>query len=108
MLRFTRDTKLTEVLSASFGYSNYDVLSGTMMATVIDRIEALVARVPHKTETQLAQMLFGGRGSQQRVNAACRRLVRDKRIVRQGKGGLTDPFTYRIAAKDEDLGGGSD
>jgi hypothetical protein len=78
------------------------------MATVADRLEALVARVPHKTEAQLAQMLFGNRGSQQRINAACRRLVQDKKIERQGKGGLADPFTYRIAATEEDLGRTSD
>jgi hypothetical protein len=49
------------------------------MATLADRIEALGAKVPQKTEAQLARMLFGNKGCQQPINAASCRLVQDKK-----------------------------
>jgi hypothetical protein len=35
-------------------------------------------------------------GYQQRVNSTCRRLVEEGIIVRQGRGGPGDPFTYHL------------
>jgi hypothetical protein len=75
------------------------------MAALADRIEALVAKVPHKTEAQLARMLFGNKGCLQPINAASWFRTKNER---QAKGGLADPFTYRIAATHKDLARVSD
>jgi hypothetical protein len=49
------------------------------------------------TERDISALLFGRRnGYQQRVNSTCRRLVQERRLERQGNGGYSDPFTYRI------------
>jgi hypothetical protein len=56
-----------------------------------------VKRKSGLTEAELAAPIFGRRaGYQQRVNPACRRLIEEGRIERQGNGGAADPFTYRI------------
>ena len=64
--------------------------------TIADDIVELVARKRrHRlTEEDIAEFLFGPKGNQQRVNAACRQLVEQKRLIRNGKGGQDDPFTY--------------
>jgi hypothetical protein len=64
--------------------------------TIADDIEDRVRRKPGLTEAELAAFLFGRDGYQQQVNSACRRLVRDGRIVRHGRGGPGDPFTYHL------------
>jgi hypothetical protein len=65
--------------------------------TIADDIEALVKRKRRLslTEEDIADMLFGQNNAyQQRVNSACRQLVKERRLVRQGKGGPDDPYTY--------------
>jgi hypothetical protein len=65
--------------------------------TVIERVFAEIVRKAGHTELELAALLFGRDNAyQQRVNSACRRLVADHRVVRRGKGGLLDPFTYSL------------
>ena len=64
--------------------------------TVADDILAEVKRKPGLTESELAVNIFGRKNAyQQRVNQACRMLVSEHKLVRQGKGGASDPFTYR-------------
>jgi len=65
--------------------------------TIADDIDALVKRKwrLRLTEEDIADMLFGqNNASQQRVNSACRQLVEEKRLVRLGKGGPSNPYTY--------------
>jgi hypothetical protein len=65
--------------------------------TIADDIEALVKRKwrLRLTEEDMADMLFGQNNAyQQRVNSACRQLLEEKRLVRHGKGGASDPYTY--------------
>jgi hypothetical protein len=63
--------------------------------TVADRIESLVRRCGGLTEAQIADELFTN-AYQQRVNSTCRRLVRESRLRREGKGGRGDPYTYYV------------
>lgn len=62
--------------------------------SVTDDIEALVAKRPGLTEAEIAIELFGPDAYQQQVNSGCRRLERQGRVVRHGRGGRGDPFTY--------------
>jgi hypothetical protein len=67
--------------------------------TIADKVEALVRRKPRLSLTQedIADMLFGQDNAyQSRVNLACRQLAEERRLVRSGKGGPSDPFTYHI------------
>ena len=67
--------------------------------TVADDIMALVKRKRrlHLTEEDIADMLFGqDKAYQQRVNADCRLLVQEGRLVRNGRGGPDDPYTYSL------------
>jgi hypothetical protein len=59
-----------------------------------EEIEDLVRRNPGLTDVVLGRMLQGHFIYQQQVNSACRRLVAEGRIERQGKGGWQHPFTY--------------
>jgi len=68
-----------------------------MPVTVGERIEALVTRITGLTEAQIAEHLFGAGGYQQRVNSVCRRLVKEDRLKRLGKGYQSDPYTYYVA-----------
>lgn len=61
--------------------------------TMADRIEDLVRHRPGLTEAQIADELFSN-AYQQRVNSTCRRLVRETRLRREGRGGVGDPFRY--------------
>ena len=63
--------------------------------TVAERIEALVGRRGGLTEAQIADELFT-EPYQQRVNSTCRRLVKEGRLRREGKGGPGDPFSYYV------------
>jgi hypothetical protein len=67
--------------------------------TIADDIVALVQR-KHRlrlTEEDIADMLYGqNHGYQQRVNSDCRLLVQQGRLVRHGKGGPADPYTYSL------------
>jgi hypothetical protein len=67
--------------------------------TVAERVEELVKQNVRLqlTEQNIADMLFGQlNGYQQRVNSSCRRLVAEGRLVREGKGGPSDPYIYRL------------
>lgn len=59
-----------------------------------DQVLDLIKRVPGLTELEISQEIFGGDGYQQRVNGACRYLVSEGQIVRNGRGGRGDPFRY--------------
>jgi len=64
--------------------------------TVVDDILAEVKRKSGLTEKDLAVIIFGRKNAyQQRVNQGCRMLVAQGKIIREGKGGVADPFTYR-------------
>jgi len=60
---------------------------------LIDDLEALIAKRSGLTEAELAEILFGPDAYQQRVNSTCRRLIKQGRVVRHGKG-YSDPYTY--------------
>jgi hypothetical protein len=63
-----------------------------------ERVEALVKRKFPRlklTEEDITEMLFGDVFNRPHVNRACRRLVDDKRIIREGGGVAYDPFWYR-------------
>ena len=62
--------------------------------TVADDILTLVKRRPDLTEAEIAVNLFGSDGYQQRVNSTCRRLLKERRVERRGKGGPGAPYTY--------------
>ena len=65
--------------------------------TVADDIMYEVSRKSGLTEIEIAALLFGRKNAyQQRVNSTCRRLVSEGKLLRDGKGGATDSFTYRI------------
>jgi hypothetical protein len=65
--------------------------------TVADDIMQEVRRKAGRTEGELAALIFGrGEAYQQRVNSTCRRLVSERKLVRKGKGGQSDPFTYHL------------
>ena len=63
-----------------------------------DRVEALVGRKFPRlklTEEDIAEMLFGNSFSRPHVNRACRRLVDEQRLIREGGGVAYDPYWYR-------------
>jgi hypothetical protein len=65
--------------------------------TIPDEIIALVERKRRLslTEADIVDMLFGqNKAYQQRVNSACGLLVARGLLVRRGRGGRDDPFTY--------------
>jgi hypothetical protein len=62
--------------------------------TIADDIEALVARQPGLTETEIAKTLFANEGDSQRVSLMCRRLIAEGRLRRSGAGTMANPFTY--------------
>ncbi len=62
---------------------------------IIDDILREVQIKEGRTENDLAALIFGrNQAYQQRVNAACRLLVAEGKIVRKGRGGAYDPYTY--------------
>jgi len=65
--------------------------------TVADDIMYEVRRKAGRTEDELAALIFGRDNAyQQRVNSTCRRLIDEGKIIRKGKGGQSDPFTYHL------------
>lgn len=63
--------------------------------TVKERVLELIVARSDLTEAEIASRLFGRTGYQQRVNSACRQLIREYRVERRGSGGPGDPFRYR-------------
>jgi len=65
---------------------------------IADDIEALVRRKSPRlqlTEEDIAEMLFGPSAYPQRVNKACRQLVAEERLKREGDGVPHSPHWYR-------------
>jgi hypothetical protein len=63
-----------------------------------DKIEALVKRKYPRlqlSDEDICEMLFGHALYRQQVNAACRRLISEQRLDRDGKGVAGSPFWYR-------------
>ena len=48
------------------------------------------------TELEIANAVVPFNAYQQRVNSGCRRLLKEGRVERHGKGGPSDPFRYTI------------
>lgn len=67
--------------------------------TIDEKVMAAVTDRPGRTEAQLADAIYGATGYQQRVNGACRYLVREGFLVRNGGGGHADPFKYTLGAR---------
>jgi hypothetical protein len=57
-------------------------------------LEFLIRNGPGRTETELAEAIFGRQGYQQRVNQDCYLLTGKGTVERRGDGGNTDPFRY--------------
>lgn len=55
-----------------------------------------IRKRPGMTEVELAAKMFGPGTAQPRVNPICRALVAEGRVVREGRGGHGDPFTYYV------------
>ncbi len=53
-----------------------------------------IRKWPGRTEAELAKIILGRRGCQQRVNSDCKLLVSQKLIARRGFGGPSDPYCY--------------
>ncbi|WP_426442526.1 winged helix-turn-helix domain-containing protein [Bradyrhizobium genosp. P] len=64
--------------------------------SVADDILRELRSNPGQTECELAEHLLSKSGTQQRINPTCRKLVDRGWLVRQGKGGPLDPFTYHL------------
>lgn len=61
---------------------------------IIDVLERLIRSGPGRTESQLAEAIFGKDGYQQRVNQDCALLANRGRVECRGAGIPGDPFTY--------------
>jgi len=67
--------------------------------TVADDVLNLVKRKPRLrlTAIDITEMLYGQDNAyQQRVNADCVLLCDQGKLVRNGRGGPSDPYTYSI------------
>lgn len=63
-----------------------------------NRIEKLISRKYPRlklTEEDITEMLFGDSFNRPHVNRACRRLVDEERLIREGGGIAYDPYWYR-------------
>lgn len=69
--------------------------------TIREVLEFLVEKGPGRTETQLAEAIFGEGADQQRVNQDCRLLVGKGTVDRQGNGGAGDPYRYYPVGREE-------
>ncbi|MEN3972233.1 GIY-YIG nuclease family protein [Sphingomicrobium sp. XHP0235] len=67
----------------------------TVNANAKAELLSYIRKRPGMTEIELAGKMFGRGTPQQRVNPICRALVAEGLIVREGRGGQGDPFTYR-------------
>ena len=71
--------------------ADYPKLAGDAALSQIDDIEDLIRRSPGMSEIEIAR---GPEAYQQLVNQHCRRLAREGRVKREGRGGFAEPFTY--------------
>ena len=61
---------------------------------VLDVVLFLIENGPGRTQSQLAEAIFGERTYQQRVNVACGILSSTGRVERHRNGGRKSPYTY--------------
>lgn len=81
--------------STAVGAERVERLLSSMSETLlIDVLQFLIEKAPGRTESELAQAIYGAAGVQQHVNQDCRMLVRKGLIERHGAGGRADPYTY--------------
>lgn len=64
--------------------------------TVADDILREVRAKPGLTTRAIAGLLFDNEAAIERVSPVCLRLVESGRLVRRGRGGSSDPFTYYL------------
>ena len=62
--------------------------------TIADALLFLIENGPGRTESELAEAIFGREGYQQRVNGDCNLLVNRKQVERRGVGGPADRYRY--------------
>ena len=61
---------------------------------IIDVLRFLIEKGPGRTESQLAEAIFGASAYQQRVNQDCSLLESLGHVERRGQGGPSEPFRY--------------
>lgn len=64
------------------------------MTTISDVLLFLIENGPGRTETELAQAIFGRDGYQQRVNSDCIMLLNRGLVERRGEGGPSGAYRY--------------
>ena len=64
------------------------------MTTISEVLLFLIANGPGRTETELAQAIFGIDGYQQRVNSDCNLLLNRGLVERRGVGGAPGAYRY--------------
>lgn len=64
------------------------------MTTISGVLLFLIENGPGRTETELAQAIFGRDGYQQRVNSDCNLLLNRGLVERRGEGGPSDAYRY--------------
>jgi len=69
--------------------------------TITDDVETLIKRKPRLklTMDDISEMLFGKGAYPQRIERACQQLIAEGRLVRDGNGGPSSPYTYRVPLK---------
>ena len=74
--------------------------AGGKQGVIVAIRENIVAEIERKaglTEVEIALNIFGRANAyQQRVNRHCRALLVEGKVVRHGKGGGADPYTYHL------------
>jgi hypothetical protein len=71
------------------------------VTTLGDVLQFLIEKGPGRTESQLAEAIYGRQGRQPYVNQDCRLLLSAGKIRRQGDGGPWDPHTYYQPSRSE-------
>ena len=64
------------------------------MTTISDVLLFPIENGPGRTETELAQAIFGRDGYRQRVNSDCNLLLNRGLVERRGAGGPSDAYRY--------------
>ena len=59
------------------------------------RVYALILKHPDSTELELTRRIYGKSSLFRRVNLVCRELIEKGLVVREGRGGVGDPYRYR-------------
>lgn len=64
--------------------------------SLAERVVDAARRHPRRTEAEIANLIFGPGGYQQKVNPICRLLVQRGRLKRIGAGGGANPYVYVV------------